>query len=99
MASIPSPADRVRISTGENALCLLCGLALLLAGAAANAWYLVDRCPLDLSGDEAHYWEWSRHLDWSYYSKGPLVAYVIAGGRALLGQFSLNIVGNESLAV
>jgi undecaprenyl-diphosphatase len=31
-----------------------------------------------LSGDEAHYWEWSRRLDWSYYSKGPLVAYLIS---------------------
>jgi 4-amino-4-deoxy-L-arabinose transferase-like glycosyltransferase len=31
-----------------------------------------------LSPDEAHYWEWSRRLDWSYYSKGPLVAYLIA---------------------
>jgi len=31
-----------------------------------------------LSADEAHYWEWSRRLDWSYYSKGPMVAYLIA---------------------
>jgi undecaprenyl-diphosphatase len=41
--------------------------------------------PLDLSPDEAHYWEWSRRLDLSYYSKGPLVAYVIAGLTAVLG--------------
>ncbi len=34
--------------------------------------------PLDLSPDEAHYWEWSRRLDWSYYSKGPVVAVLIA---------------------
>jgi len=40
--------------------------------------------PLDLSPDEAHYWEWSRRLDWSYYSKGPLVAYLI---RALTTAF------------
>jgi undecaprenyl-diphosphatase len=33
--------------------------------------------PLDLSPDEAHYWEWSRHLDISYYSKGPMVAFLI----------------------
>ena len=33
--------------------------------------------PLDLAPDEAHYWEWSRHLDISYYSKGPMVAYII----------------------
>jgi len=41
--------------------------------------------PLGLSPDEAHYWEWSRRLDWSYYSKGPLVAYMIAASTALLG--------------
>jgi hypothetical protein len=40
---------------------------------------------LDLSPDEAHYWEWSRRLDLSYYSKGPLVAYLIAGLTAVLG--------------
>ena len=34
--------------------------------------------PLDLGPDEAHYWEWSRHLDLSYYSKGPMIAYLIA---------------------
>jgi len=33
--------------------------------------------PLDLSPDEAHYWDWSRHLDFSYYSKGPLTAFII----------------------
>lgn len=33
--------------------------------------------PLNLSPDEAHYWEWSRRLDLSYYSKGPMVAYLI----------------------
>ncbi len=33
--------------------------------------------PLDLAPDEAHYWEWSRHLDISYYSKGPMVAFII----------------------
>ncbi len=32
---------------------------------------------LDLAPDEAHYWEWSRHLDISYYSKGPMVAFII----------------------
>ncbi|MBL8879148.1 MAG: glycosyltransferase family 39 protein, partial [Phycisphaerales bacterium] len=44
-------------------------------------------------------WEWSRRLDWSYYSKGPLVAYIIAGSRALLGEWSMRIVGSEMLAV
>lgn len=38
---------------------------------------------LDLAADEAHYWEWSRKLDWSYYSKGPIVAYLISISTAI----------------
>jgi 4-amino-4-deoxy-L-arabinose transferase-like glycosyltransferase len=34
--------------------------------------------PFDLSPDEAYYWDWSRHLALGYYSKPPLVAWVIA---------------------
>lgn len=39
--------------------------------------------PLDLAPDEAHYWDWSRHLDLSYYSKGPFIAYNIFLGIKL----------------
>jgi undecaprenyl-diphosphatase len=34
--------------------------------------------PLDLCPDEAYYWDWSRQLDWGYYSKPPLIAWIIA---------------------
>jgi len=47
--------------------------------------YYIQSGPLDLSPDEAHYWEWSRRLDVSYYSKGPMIAYLIYLGTALLG--------------
>lgn len=47
--------------------------------------YLIWLCPYTLAEDEAHYWEWSRHLDWSYYSKGPGVAWVIALSTSLFG--------------
>lgn len=53
--------------------------------------YLNYHCPLDLSGDEAHYWDWSRQLDWSYYSKGPLVAYVIRLGCLIWGDNELGV--------
>ena len=42
-------------------------------------------CPIDLSGDEAQYWDWSRNLDLSYYSKGPLVAYIIRASCEMFG--------------
>jgi len=40
---------------------------------------------LTLLEDEAHYWEWSRRLDWSYYTKGPGVAWVIRASTELFG--------------
>ena len=83
----------------RGGLCGLAALGLLVAAGLLHLWYLIDHCPLDLSGDEAHYWEWSRRLDWSYYSKGPLVAYIIALGRCLLAGWSERVVGNEALAV
>lgn len=60
--------------------------AILILGAAGlHVAYFCHHCPLDLAPDEAHYWDWSRHLDWSYYSKGPLVAYLIRAGCLLGG--------------
>ena len=57
--------------------CLWLAIALVVLGAASNAFYLWHNCPLDLSEDESHYWEWSRHLDYGYYSKPPGIAWVI----------------------
>jgi undecaprenyl-diphosphatase len=56
----------------------------LLAVTAIRLWY-IQRGFLELAPDEAHYWEWSRRLDWSYYSKGPFVAYLIALSTAVGG--------------
>jgi undecaprenyl-diphosphatase len=55
---------------------------------------------LDLSPDEAHYWEWSRRLDLSYYSKGPLIAYLIAGLTGVFGTSAFGIrVGAVGLSL
>jgi 4-amino-4-deoxy-L-arabinose transferase-like glycosyltransferase len=58
---------------------------VLILGFAGHLWYLLHNCPIDLSGDEAQYWDWSRALDLSYYSKGPLVAYIIRASCAIFG--------------
>lgn len=60
-------------------------LAVVLAGLTLIRVYYILHGPLDLSPDEAHYWEWSRRLDWSYYSKGPMIAWLTAAGTALFG--------------
>lgn len=47
--------------------------------------------PIDLSPEEAQYWDWSRELDLSYYSKPPMVAY--------LNFLSTHIFGNTEIGV
>jgi Dolichyl-phosphate-mannose-protein mannosyltransferase len=59
--------------------------AVLLYNFLSHWYFLTHNCPIDLSGDEAQYWDWSRHLDLSYYSKGPLIAYIIRASCAVLG--------------
>src|SRR5436305_4540482 len=77
----------------------LAAAALIVSAAGLRIFYLAHDCPLDLAPDEAHYWDWSRHLDWSYYSKGPLVAYLIRAGCELAGPVSQRLTGSEMLAV
>jgi undecaprenyl-diphosphatase len=67
----------------------------LLALSIFRIYYILYG-PLDLSPDEAHYWEWSRRLDLSYYSKGPMMAYLIAFSTSLFGD---NVFGVRFFAV
>ena len=41
--------------------------------------------PIDLVHDEAYYWDWSRQLDWGYYSKPPGIAWLIGLSTRLFG--------------
>lgn len=60
------------------ALAIVFGLTLLrVAGLAATG--------LELHGDEAQYWSWAQHLGPGYYTKPPLVAWMIAATTALCG--------------
>jgi membrane-associated phospholipid phosphatase len=71
-------------------------LWVFLAALSLFRIYYILNGPLDLSADEAHYWEWSRRLDIGYYSKGPLIAYLIALGTSVFGN---NAFGVRALAV
>ncbi len=53
--------------------------------------YALHVSPIELSVDEAQYWHWSRHLDFGYFTKPPLIAWIIA--------FTTSIFGNEEWAV
>src|SRR4029077_17334651 len=55
-------------------------VALLAARLIANAFARTD-----LLFDEAQYWSWSRELDFGYFSKPPLIAWIIRGTTELCG--------------
>ena len=42
--------------------------------------------PIELSVDEAQYWHWSRNLEWGYYTKPPIIAWIIAVSTSVFGQ-------------
>ena len=63
------------------ALLALLGLRLaIVAGSGAS-----------LHVDEAQYWDWSRALQWGYYSKPPAVALLIRASTTLFGHSELGL--------
>src|SRR6266540_530953 len=53
--------------------------------ALARIVYQVWFSPYELVADEAQYWDWSRRLSASYYSKGPGTAWLIALSTSVFG--------------
>jgi len=64
--------------------------AILAAAVLVRLAYLAGGV-IELSPDEAVYWQYSRRLDWCYYTKGPLVAYLIWLGTRLAGHTELGV--------
>src|SRR5690348_14464901 len=68
--------------------------AAMLAGVLAITglrlvWLALQ--PADLYPDEAQYWIWSRHLAFGYYSKPPVVVWLIALTTSLFGDSELAV--------
>lgn len=59
-------------------------LAVLIAITALRVVAL-QHSPLGLYFDEAQYWSWSRTFDWGYFTKPPLIAWVIGATTAVFG--------------
>ncbi len=62
----------------------------LVIGAAVRLLYAAIN-PMNLAGDEAYYWEWSRHLDWGYFSKPPGIAWLMALATWIGGDHTVTI--------
>lgn len=74
-----------RLPAGLGALLLI--LLGLTAWRIAAVWHL----DLELYADEAQYWSWSLAPDWGYYSKPPMVAWLIALTTRLFGDAELGV--------
>ncbi|HKJ70341.1 MAG TPA: glycosyltransferase family 39 protein [Gammaproteobacteria bacterium] len=82
----PSP-NPPRLTTG-SALGLLVAVLVVLTAYRLTVLLTTD---LGLYGDEAYYFTWSLHPDWGYYSKPPMVAWLIAASTSLLGATPLGV--------
>jgi 4-amino-4-deoxy-L-arabinose transferase-like glycosyltransferase len=86
----PAPLDAApqpvwKLNWLTPGLCRLILAALILLGAISHILYLNSPDALELSPDEAQYWVWSKQLDWSYYSKGPMIALLIRASTSMFG--------------
>jgi len=67
-------------SIGANRLTLLLILVVTIVRTAALAI-----SPLELGVDEAQYWLWSKTLDFGYFTKPPMIAWIIGASHWLFG--------------
>jgi 4-amino-4-deoxy-L-arabinose transferase-like glycosyltransferase len=70
-------------STASRSYALLTLVVVALVTAARLIWLAVQ--PADLYPDEAQYWFWAQDPAFGYYSKPPLVAWLIALTTAAFG--------------
>lgn len=60
---------------------------------------------VDLAGDEAYYWDWGRRPDWCYYSKPPMIGWMMGvigwlTGNAEWGiRFAALLLGTTTLVI
>ena len=69
---------------------LYAGYVMLVAVLLGRIGYLAAG-KIELTEDEAYQWMWSKHLDLSYFSKPPLIAYAQFLGRSLWGDTEFGV--------
>lgn len=95
-----SPSTEARKPAGQRwpsiwgpRLWALIGLALVLL--LYRTW-VVHHSGISLFFDEAQYWDWSRSLQWGYYSKPPVIAAIIRASTTLFGD---GVIGVKMLTM
>src|SRR5262249_37424524 len=72
--------------------------AAIVAVMGLQVLFLLVGCDWDFCGDEAEYWAWSRRLDWSYFARGPLIAWLIRLALEVFGGLTLRLTGSLMFA-
>jgi 4-amino-4-deoxy-L-arabinose transferase-like glycosyltransferase len=72
-ASLAPKSPEARLVLGLLALLLAVRVAAILVS------------PFNLYADEAQYWRWAQELAWGYYSKPPMIAWVIHATTGVFG--------------
>jgi 4-amino-4-deoxy-L-arabinose transferase-like glycosyltransferase len=80
-ASAGADALGQQLAKNAGVALLICLAALTALRLAANAF-----ANTDLFFDEAQYWFWSRELAFGYYSKPPLIGWIIRGATEICGE-------------
>ena len=83
--SVLSPEFNTRTDGNTDARWLRCVL-WIIGGLLLFRLAYAAVVPLDLVHDEAYYWDWSRQLDWGYYSKPPMIAWIIGTSTFFFGE-------------
>ena len=71
--------------------------ALFAVAVVVYRMWVISATEFPLFYDEAYYLDWSRDLDWGYYSKPPMVAALLKFFTGLFGENSLGVKGGAAL--
>jgi membrane-associated phospholipid phosphatase len=64
---------------------------VLIVGLLVARCFYIQAAVIQLTGDEAYQWLWSKHLALSYFSKPPMIAYTQFLGTSLWGDSELGV--------
>ncbi len=87
----PAPASPSSAPVGPAAPLPGWGLVALLLLITGWRLAVIAAYPYDIYADEAQYWAWSQHFAFGYFSKPPLVAWIIALTTHLFGDTEFGI--------
>ena len=64
---------------------------LLILGVGLTRILALSLNPIELYADESQYWVWSLQLDWGYFSKPPMIAWLISLMTTMFGDSEFSV--------